>query len=1158
MQYVFGDYRLDMERYELQRAGSVVPLDRQGFAVLTYLIAHRDRVVLRQELFERLWADRFVSDAALERCLAVIRRAVGDSGQRQEVIKTVHGRGYRFVAALTVASSAAGLPADLWPAPSRPPSGPEPGPGARADAAGAAPVERHPHTALGSTPPRLEPPRGTVTLLFSDLEHSTRLLQHLGEQYADVLAAYQRLLREAFQAWDGYEIDTAGDGFFVAFQRATHAVAAAVAAQRAVAGHPWPEGAPVRVRMGLHTGEPTRAAGGYVGLDVHRAARIGATGHGGQTLLSQTTRALVADDLPAGVRLRDLGEHRLKDLQRPERLYQLVMPDVPSAFPPLRSLDQRAHNLPVQPTPLIGREQLGAAACALLRRAEVRLLTLTGPGGTGKTRLSLQVAADLLEDFANGVSFVPLAAIRDAALVASSIARTLGLQEKAGQWLLDSLREHLRDQQMLLVLDNFEQVVAAAPLVTELLAACPRLKCLVTSREVLRLSGEHEFPVPPLDLPDPSHLPAAETVAQYGAVALFIQRALAVQPDFRVDNATAPAVAAICVRLDGLPLAIELAAARLKLLPPQAILARLGRRFELLRGGARDVPERHQTLRQAIAWSYDLLEAGERALFRRLAVFARGYTLEAAEAVCQAVHDAVGGPEPSPEVLDGVASLLDKSLLRQQEQASGEPRFHMLETIREYGLECLTASGEEPAARHAHADYFLALVEVAEPALMGPDQATWLARLEAEHDNLRAALRWAEESREAEIGWRLAGALCQFWLMRGHLREGQERLARLLGLPLPAPRTAARAKALTRAGHLADNLSDYAAAHAFFEESLAIRRALGDAGGIAAALNDLGWVAFHRNDYTAARMWSEESLAIWRELGDNKGIATSLNNLGFVAYVQGEYTATYTLFQESLALRRALGDKWGIAVALVLMGRTVHLQGDYRQATARLEEGRALFRELGAKQLFAYTSTYLGGVAHDQGNDERATALLEEGVTLFRDTGDREGLALTLSFLGTVVHAQGDNERATALYEESLSLSTAIGYKWDMALALCRLGTVAHVQGDDNRATALYEESLALYRELGNKHGLAECLEGLAGVAVAQRQLERAARLLGAAETLRQATGAPLSPGERVRYDRDVSAVRAGLGEAACAAAWATGKACPWSTSVHTAVDQES
>jgi predicted ATPase len=897
--------------------------------------------------------------------------------------------------------------------------------------------------------------------------------------------------------------------------------------------------------MGLHTGEPTLTASGYVGLDVHRAARICAAGHGGQTLLSQTTRTLVEYDLPAGVRLRDLGEHRLKDLQRPERLYQVVIPDLPADFPPLQTLDSRSHNLPVQPTPLIGRERTSATACALLRRAEVRLLTLSGPGGTGKTRLGLQVAADLLEDFESGVFFVPLAAIRDPALVASGIARTLGIQEKASQVLLDSLKESLQGKQMLLVLDNFEHVVAAAPLVAALLAACPPLKCLVTSRVVLRLSGEHEFPVPPLELPDPRHLPTIGTLSQYAAVELFIQRAVAVKPDFRVDNANAQAVAEICVRLDGLPLAIELAAARIKLLPPQAILARLGRRLELLRGGARDMPDRHQTLRHAIAWSYDLLEVAEQALFRRLAVFARGCTLEAAEAVCQAVHNPAAGPGPSLEVLDGVASLLDKSLLRPAEQANGEARFRMLETIREYGLECLTASGDEPTVRRAHADYYLALAEEAEPALAGPEQATWLERLEAEHDNLRAALRWAAEGGATEIGLRLAGALYEFWLVRGYLREGREWLRQLLMLPAASPHMTARGKVLTGAGHMAHNLGDYAAAWALFEESLALWRERGDKRGIATSLNNLGWVAVHRSDYTVARTLSEESLTLWREFGNKEGIATSLNNLGFVAYFQGEYAAADALHQESLNQWHDLRDKRGIAMVSCLIGRIAHRHGDYRRATALLEESLAMLRDMGAKQIFAWAASFLADVEHDQGHAERATALLEESSTLFQEIGDKDGLAYTLSILGTIPHARGDYRQALALYAESLRLCREIGAKWETAIALSRLGTVAHEQGDEGRATALYEESLALRRVLGDKHGLAECLEGLAGVAVGQQQLERAARLLGAAETLREATGAPLSPRERVRYDRDVSAVRAGLGEADFAAAWAAGKAMP-------------
>jgi predicted ATPase/class 3 adenylate cyclase len=987
-----------------------------------------------------------------------------------------------------------------------------------------------------------EAPRGTVTFLFSDIEHSTRLLQQLGERYAEVLAAYRRLLRQALQAWDGYEIDTAGDGFFAAFQHATHAVAAAVAAQRAFAVYDWPERVPVRVRLGLHTGEPTLTAGGFIGLDVHRAARICAAGHGGQTILSQTTHALVEYDLPAEVLLQDLGTHRLKDLQRPERLYQLVMPDLPADFPPLQSLDRRAHNLPVQPTPLIGREQVSAAACGLLRRAEVRLLTLSGPGGTGKTRLGLQVAADLLEDFDSGIYFVPLAAIRDSALVASSIARTLDIQEKAGQVLLDSLKESLREQQILLVLDNFEQVVTAAPLVAELLAACPRLKCLVTSRVVLRLRGEHEFPVPPLELPDPRHLPTVETLSQYAAVALFIQRALAIKPDFRVNNDNASAVAEICVRLDGLPLAIELAAARIKLLPPQAILARLGRRLELLRGGARDVPDRHQTLRHAIAWSYDLLEAGEQALFRRLAVFAWGCTLEAAEAVCQALDNLAAG---AGQVLDGVASLLDKSLLRQQEQASGEPRFRMLETIRGYGLECLTASGEEAAVRRVHADYYLALAEAAEPALTGPAQATWLERLEAEHDNLRAALQWAEESGEAEVGLRLAGALCQFWLIRGHLHEGQERLARLLGLAGAARRTAARAKALTGAGHMAQNLGDYAAARALFEESLALWREIGNLQGVATSLNNLGWVALMQGDYAVARTLSQEGLLLWREIGDQQGIATSLNNLGWVAEAQSDYAAARSLHQESLDLQQELGDKRGIAYSLTNLGWVEHKQGNYERATVLLEEALTLLQEVGAKQIIAFASAILAEVAHDQGEDGRAAVLIEQSMTLYRELGGESGIHIPLRIFGAITHAQGDTGRAVALLEESLALLRAIGRKWDMTTTLNRLGRVTHAQGDTRRALALLEESLTLCRELGDKHGLAECLEGLAGVAMAQRHLEYAARLLGAAAVWREAIGAPLSPRERASYDRDMSAVRAGLGEAAFATAWATGQAAP-------------
>ncbi len=525
-------------------------------------------------------------------------------------------------------------------------------------------------------------PTGTVTLLFSDIEGSTRLLQQMGARYADVLASCRHLLRAAFQEWKGYEVDTQGDGFFAAFARASDAVSAAVAAQRAYASHSWPDGVTVRVRMGLHSGEPSRTAEGYVGLDVHRAARIMGVGHGGQVLLSHTTHDLVEHSLPEGVSLRELGEHRLKDLQHPSRLFQLVIAGLPGDFPPLKTLDSHPNNLPVQLTRFIGRGQEVTAVQHLLHREGVRLVTLTGPGGTGKTRLGLQVAAELSGCFAEGVFFVNLAPISDPELVVPTIAQTLDIKETADQSLLDLVKAFLRERQVLLVLDNFEQVVSAAVQVAELLAACPKLKVVVTSRAVLHVRGEQEYAVPPLALPDPKRLPDLVALAQYEAVALFIQRAQAVKPEFQVTNANAPAVAEICTRLDGLPLAIELAAARSKVLPPQALLARLRQRLAVLTSEARDVPARQQTLRSTIEWSYQLLDAEEQRLFRQLCIFVGGCTLQAAEAVCVTPGDG----DTTRSVLDGVSSLIDKSLLRQSEQEGEEPRLVMLETIREYGL----------------------------------------------------------------------------------------------------------------------------------------------------------------------------------------------------------------------------------------------------------------------------------------------------------------------------------------------------------------------------------------------------------------------------------------------------------------------------------------
>ena len=944
-------------------------------------------------------------------------------------------------------------------------------------------------------------PMGTVTLLFTDIEGSTQLLEHLGEHYTDVLAECRSLLRTAFLACSGHEVDTQGDAFFVVFARARDALSAAVTAQRALNAHSWPQGMTVRVRMGLHTGEPSLVTEGYVGLDVHYAARLMSVGHGGQVLLSQTTRDLVEHDLPDGVHLRDLGEYRLKDLQRPGRLYQLVTADLPAEFPPLKTLDICFNNLPVQFTPLIGREQEVAAVQNLLQREHVRLVTLTGPGGTGKTRLGLQVAAELCDPFIDGVYFVNLAPISDTAFVIPTIAQTLSLHEVAGQSLPEHLKEDLHQKHLLLVLDNFEQVVSAAPQLVDLLTACPKLKLLVTSREVLHVRAEHEFVVPPLALPDPTHLPDLAELSHYAAVALFLQRARVVKPNFQLTAVNARAIAEICVHLDGLPLTIELAAARVKLFPPQALLARLEQRLQVLTSGARDAPARQQSLRNTIEWSYKLLDAQEQRLFRRLSVFVGGCTLQAIEAVC-AVLDKSNG---AGQVLNGVASLIDKSLLQQTEQEGDEPRLVLLETIREYGSEVLAASREMETTRQAHALYYLTLAEEAEPELAGPQQAMWLERLEREYDNLRSTLRWFLERGEVghsiELALRLAGALRRFWEVRGHWSEGWNFLERALagskGVAVPV-----QLKALKAAAHLAYVRSDNDRAEALSEECLARCRELGDTAGMALSLRLLGLIASSRCNFVVAYSRTEESLALFREVGDKEGTAWSLNNLAKIVSQQGEYAKAILLNEEALAFFEELGNIEGIAFSLFSLAWVIFIS---------------------------------------EGDPARIHTLLEEGLAVCREMGHKEGLAWGLGLLGQVFLQQGNAVKARSLLEESVLISREIGNRNIAWLLIC-LGRVAADQGDYAAAHAFYEESLAIVREAGDNLGICFYLEGLADVVAVQGDPAWAARFWGLAEALREVMGTPLPPVDRTAYERAVAAVHNQLGEKAFAAVWAEGR----------------
>jgi len=963
-------------------------------------------------------------------------------------------------------------------------------------------------------------PRGTVTFLFTDIEGSTKLWQQFPDAMPAALARHHEILQRAIEMHNGYVFQIIGDAFCAAFATAFEGLDAALDAQRALRDETWGETGAIRVRMALHTGAAEVRAGQFTsgeyvsGITLSRAARLLSAGHGGQILLSDPSAALVREQLPPHTALRDMGAHRLKDLVQPQQIFQILASDLPQEFLPLKTLDALPNNLPIQLTSFIGREreireikhQLtgdgGQGADNRSPSPTPRLLTLTGTGGSGKTRLSLQVAADVIDEFDKGAWLVELAPLADASLVPNAVMNALGLREEAGRAPLEVLADFLRAKKLLLVLDNCEHlIVACAQLAHHLLTQCPNLKILATSREALGIAGEGTYQVPPLGIPDDGRpfvpqgrLPADDAytarITQYDAVRLFIERAISVQQNFSVTNANAPAVAQICFRLDGIPLALELAAARIKLFSPEQIAARLDDRFRLLTGGSRTALPRQQTLRAAIEWSYSLLSEQERILFRRLAVFAGGWTFEAAEQVCGGQWAVESGQwtvesgqslNTDPlitDVLDTLAHLVDKSLVT-TEARGDETRYRMLETIREFALEKLGEAGENETTRDRYLQFFLKLAEDAEPYLLRSDTVEWHDRIEADLDNLRATLDWCQKTAlGAETELRLVSALGNFWLDRDSLVEGRARISAALGRARAFEGTALYAKGLCSAA----------------------------------------WLASFQGDFPAARSFADESLAIFRDLGDKQGIAEVLNILGVVAIDSKNYATAIPLLDEALQFRRELDDRRAITGLLTNLGWAAFGLGDYAQAKSQLEEALAL--------------------AADERNSGR--------------------VAECLNGLAEVALREGRLETASELIQASLAIRKAIGHKWGIGVSFGVWGWIALLEHDWEAADARLKDSVAVRTEIGDSGGLVWCLEKFAQVALGNGNREKAAQIFGAAASIRAAMGSSIDPFDEPEYKRDLETLRVELGEEKFSAAWDAGSKLTMEQAMELALREET
>lgn len=866
-----------------------------------------------------------------------------------------------------------------------------------------------------------ELPTGTITFLFTDIEGSTTRWEHHPQCMQEAVARHDMLLRTLMAEHHGSVFKTVGDAFYVVFSSAIDAVSAALAAQHALCSEPWDEPLrPFRVRMALHTGEAEQREHDYFGPALNRVARILSAGHGGQILLSRTILGIVRSSVGEQITFRELGMHYLKDIRHPVQIFQILHPDLPADFPPLKTLNIRPNNLPVQRTPCVGREHELAALSTLLLDPQIRLLTLTGPGGMGKTRLGLQLAANLADSFPDGVWFVEPGTVHEAEAIGLAIVQVVGLYETGKQ----SVFEHVKiclDGRTLLFLDSLEQAEQASMCVAELLDTCPRLKILVTSRLELDLSRAYRYPVRPLALPRSPLPQEPEELLVSGAIAHFVQQAQLAQPDFRLTRTNAAVVVKICARLDGLPLAQELVAARIGLLPLQMILKRLDGLLQFFATGAQRRSTQQQTLRGIIEWSYSLLDAQEKMLLHRLTVFKGSCAFEAVEAVCAI------GDEFDVSLLGALKSLTEKSFLRQQESTGGDPRFRMMHIVREYALERLGTGGDLKELGRRHAEYYLALAEQIAPTLTGLEQKSSLAILEEEHENLQAALAWCLAYQQIEKGLRLAEALGRFWWMRGYIREGRQWLGKLLTSECEHTVNASlRVRALVIASRMASAHHEYLAAAQLADQAFAAGQQSMDRESTGLASIAQAEVAFHRGMYQQATTFLEKSLALQHERNDTRGIASVLNNLGNVAIQQDLLDQAHRLQEESLELFRQVGDSWAIATVLTSLGEVERRRQNYRRAAIFYEESLRICRKLEYTEGVAISLVSLGDLMRYQGDHSQATRLYKESLVLFRERGEKVGITVCLQGLAEIAYLHDEPERATRLFAQAEVTASAM------------------------------------------------------------------------------------------------------------------------------------